>query len=365
MNSMDSTKGKIGLKELLALILLDVGTKVADDTPHTFYEDFGTAAWIGILLIGLITLIPILLLTKLIKLYKDKNLIDIILHLFGKYIGFVLLFILWIMQVFANISNSAIYTDIIGTMYFNRTPVVVIYVVLVAVAAYGAKKGVEYIGSSAWVILFWVILSLLIIFVVTFVQGEFTYIFPILGTGGWEIVKGSYNHSSLLTDFLYFGFIASNVKNSTVFNKGIWIGFSIVILSFVLALIGYVMLFDYYGVRMFDYPYHETIRYIEIGFLTNVELLFFPFWLVSSFIRFSFYLYLSALLFGALFKIKHFEYVVPALASLTILVGLMPESAVFSMNKLKIIFLNVIAPVFLLLPILLWITAKLKGDFKK
>lgn len=365
MNSMDSTKGKIGLKELVAILLLDVGTKVADDSPHTFYEVFGTAAWIGILIIGLISFIPILLATKLITLYQDKNLIDIILHLFGKYLGFFVLFLLWIMQTFANITNSSIYADIIGSMYFTRTPLVVIYLVLIAVAVYGAKKGVEYIGSSAWLMLFWVILSLLVILGVTFVQGEFYYLFPILGTGGWELVKGGYQHSSIFTDFLFIGFIASNVKNAAVFKKGIWIGFSIVILAFVLALLSYVMLFDYYGVRMFNYPYHETIRYIEIGFLTNVELLFFPFWLVAAFIRFSFYLYLGALLFGAVFKIKHFEYVVPALATLTILVGLIPESAVFSMQQLRLIFLSLITPVFLLLPCILWITAKLKGDFKK
>lgn len=36
MNSMDSTKGKIGLKELVAIIILNVGTKVADNTPTIF-----------------------------------------------------------------------------------------------------------------------------------------------------------------------------------------------------------------------------------------------------------------------------------------------------------------------------------------
>ncbi|PYF06195.1 GerAB/ArcD/ProY family transporter [Ureibacillus chungkukjangi] len=364
MNSMDSTKGKIGLKELVAIIILNVGTKVADNTPTIFYEAFGTAAWIGILIIGLISLIPILLITKLITLYQDKNLIDIILHLFGKHIGFVLLFTLCILQIFTNINNTSIYTDIIGTMYFSKTPTVVIYLLLLGVAAYGAKKGIEYIGSSAWVMLFWICLSLLVILSVVFVQGEFNQIFPILGTGGLELVKGSYQNSSILMDFLYLALIASNVKSATIYKKGIWIGFVIILLAFVLSLIGYVMLFDYYGVRMFDYPYHETIRYIEIGFLNNVELLFFPFWLISSFIRFAFYLYLGALLFGAVFKIKQFEYVVPALAVFTILAGLIPESSVFSMNDFRVIFLNLITPIFLLFPCLLWITAKLKGDFK-
>lgn len=362
---MEKAQGKIGLKEFVSIILLTIGTKLSDNTPYIFYEDIANAAWLSILIICLIWLIPIILPIKLNTLYKDKNLIEIIQHLFGKYFGFAILFICWFMQTYALFYNSVIYPDIIKTMYFNNTPLVVIALVLMLVTSFGAMKGLESIGSTAWTTLIVIKISLITVLVITFMQGESDFLFPILGEGGWELIKESYSNSSIFTEFLYIFFIASSIKSSKIFTKGLWIGFIFVTIEFALALIGYVMIFDYYGIRLLDYPYHETIRYIQLGFLTNVELLFFPFWIVASFIRLSFYLYLSALLFGALFKIKQFQYIVPILAVITVFLGLIPQSITFSIDYLREIFLQIITPFVLFLPLLLWITAKLKGEFKK
>src|SRR5690606_11631306 len=125
-----------------------------------------------------------------------------------------------------------------------------------------------------------------------------------LGNGQWELLKGSILKSSIFADFLYLGFIFPFVKSKLDFKKGIWISFSFIIIEFSLALAAYTLLFDYIGVRLMNFPYHETIRYIEAGFLENIETFFYPFWLVASFIRFTFYLYLTAIIFGSLFKIK-------------------------------------------------------------
>lgn len=362
---MEKTQGKIGIKEFVAIILLTVGTKLSDNTPNILYEDIANAAWLSIFLICLIWLIPLVLLIKLNTLYKDKNLIEIIQHLFGKYLGFAILFICWFMQTYVMFYNSVIYPDIIKTMYFNNTPLLVIALVLMAVTSFGAMKGLESIGSTAWITLIVIKISLIMVLVITFLQGEMDFIYPLLGEGGWKLIKESYNNSSIFTEFLYIFFIASSIKNTKVFTKGLWIGYIFVSIEFILALVGYVMIFDYYGIRLLDYPYHETIRYIQLGFLTNVELFFFPFWIVASFIRLSFYLYLSALLFGALFKIKQFQYIVPTLATISVFLGLIPQSITFSIDYLREIFLQIITPFVLSLPLILWITAKLKGELKK
>lgn len=361
---MDNSQGKIGLKEFLAIILLTVGTKLADNTPKTLYEELGNAAWISIILISLITLIPVLLLTKLCSLYPEKNLTDIILHLFGKYLGWLVLFICWFMQTYALFYNTAIYSDIIKTLYFNNTPYIVISILLITVSAYGAKKGIESIGSSSWISLFLIKITLLFILAFTFIQGEIDFLFPLLGEGVWVLMKESYYHSSIFTEFIFLFFIASKVKDNKVLNKGVWIALTIVTIEFAFALIGYVMLFDFYGIKIIEYPFHETIRYIQLGFLTNSELLFFPFWLVSSFIRITFYLYLSALLFGATFKIKQFEYIVPTISTIIVFAGLIPESVTYSVDQIREGFLRTITPFIIFLPIILWVTAKLKGEFK-
>jgi len=127
----------------------------------------------------------------------------------------------------------------------------------------------------------------------------------------------------------------------------------------------YVMLFDYNGVKLLNYPYHETIRLIELGFITNVESMFFPFWLIATFLRFSFLLYISAFLFGGIFKIKQFEYTIPTLGTIIVFLGLIPETPVFNFTSNREIFLNISTPIFMVFPLLLWISAKIKGDSKR
>nr|WP_106779623.1 endospore germination permease [Lysinibacillus timonensis] len=362
---MDNTNGKIGTREFFAIIVITIGTKLTDSTPTALYEKAGNAAWISVIVMCLISIIPIYFLTKVIIAYQNKHLVDIINHLLGKYIGLFVLFLLWIIETYSIIINSAVYTDIINTMYFVKTPIFIIYIVLMGVASYGAKKGLAYIGSTSWITLPWLNFALFVVIILTFSQGRTNYLFPILGNGMVEIIKESTINASIYSDFLYLGLIATTVRSTTVYKKVIWMGFIYVTFIFVLSLISYIMLFDYRSINLMNYPFHETLRYIQLGFLTNVESLFLPFWLIASFIRFTFYLYISALLFGALFKIKQFEYIVPSLAILIIFISLIPEAPVFTVFNLREQYIYITSPFFFFLPLILWVIAKLKGELNQ
>src|SRR5699024_5790131 len=104
------------------------------------------------LIIGGVSFILIFLLLNVLTRYKGRSFTEIIKHVFGKYIGHIVLLILWVTLSCAIILDTAIYTDIIQTMYFTRTPNLVIYGLLMAVCAYVAKKGLEQIGSVSWIV---------------------------------------------------------------------------------------------------------------------------------------------------------------------------------------------------------------------
>ena len=144
----------------------------------------------------------------------------------------------------------------------------------------------------------------------------------------------------------------------------------------------YIVLFDT-SVAGLGYPFHTAIRFITIGtFLSNVETLFFPIWLTATFIRFSAFLYLCALMFGHLFKIKDFEFLIPSLATLYLLIGMIPESPIdvsfIFKGKIQLIadtpfdvslvirskIVNVAGLLFASISIIVWLTAWLKGEFK-
>ncbi|MFE8697492.1 GerAB/ArcD/ProY family transporter [Cytobacillus sp. FJAT-53684] len=355
-------KGKIGVREFIAIIILCVGTKLSDDTPVFLYTHMKSAAWMAPFIIGAISCIPIYLIIKVLSAYNNKNLADIISHLFGKLFGFIILLCLWIISFTALSFDSAIYADIISMMYFPKTPMLIIYSLLLVVCAYGAKKGLEQIGSVAWSVLLWIKLSLLIVVVICFFQGQTAFLFPFFGAGKWEVVKESSLRTSIYSDFLYLGFIFPYLKSKGDFKKGNWIALSIITIELSFAIASFLMLFDFAGVRVMNFPYHETIRYISLGFLTNIETFFFPFWLLATFVRFTFYLYINSLLFGNMFKIKNFEYLIPSMAILCVFIGMIPETPTFTIFNIREQLILISTPVFIFLPCLLWIAAKIKGD---
>jgi spore germination protein KB len=360
---MEKHNGKIGIREYVAMVILAIGTKLTDDTPALLFQKLDNTAWMTPIFTGLISIIPIYLLLKVISNYPHHNLMDIFQLVLGKPIGYLIVLLLWLIGTIAIILDSAIYTDIIGTMYFTKTPTIFIYIILMTVCAYGAKKGIEQIGSVAWAIIPYIKISLFIALILTFTKGNLNYIFPVFGPGKWEVVKESSLKLSIFADILYFGFILTSISSVKDFKKGTWISLTILMIEFPLEMLAYLSLFDYESVKLLNYPFHETIRYISIGFLTNMETFFFPFWVLASFVRFSVYLYLSAVIFGWLTKIKDFHYMIPTLASLIVILGMIPETPTFTISRMEDIIYNLISPSFFFLPVLLWIITNLRGGF--
>lgn len=361
---MESSNRKIGIREYMAIAFLTVGTKLSDDTPTLLVSETLTAGWIAALLTGFISIIPVLLMIKVLSVHKGKNLYEVLIGLFGKLIGNLIAMVLLFIAFSALIIDSAIYTVIIDTMYFTTTPAIVIYGVLMLVCTFGAKKGLEQIGSVAWLLLFYIKVTLLVVLLYAWQGGRPGFIFPLWGGGKGQIIKAGVTKVSLFADFLYFGMIAPLVTSFKSFKKGTWIALAVVTIELTVAVMAYTILLDYTTLRLINYPFHEAIRNINIGFLTNVEMLFFPFWLLATFIRFSFYLYIVGMLFGSIFKIKQFGYVLPVFATLVVFIGIAPEAPTFTIFQLREELLTVVSPVYIGVPCLMWITSKIKGGME-
>ncbi|WP_096270072.1 GerAB/ArcD/ProY family transporter [Paucisalibacillus globulus] len=361
---MEQSKQLIGIKEYIAIVLLMVGTKVTDNTPTILFEYIKNAGWMAPIINGLIAIFPIYLLIKVFTIYKGKSLLEVSDHLFGKFFSFIILFIMLVVAFGAVIVDTAIYTDIIGTMYFTKTPTIIVYGILMLVCAYGATRGFEQIGSVAWTVFPYLQVSLFFALILTIGQGNTAFIFPILGDGAWEVVKESSLRLSLYADFLYLFLFYPYIKSEIVFKKGTWLALVFIIMNLSIVMVCYIFLFDYKTIMQLNYPYHELIRTISLGFIINMEAFFLPFWLIATFVRFSIYLYINAILFGHLFKIKHFEYLIPSLATLIVFLGMIPENPTFIIFDIKEKLLLMTSPLFFLLPLLMWLVAMFKGEFK-
>nr|WP_263326730.1 spore germination protein [Neobacillus sp. Marseille-Q6967] len=362
---MNSSSGSVGIREYVAILMLIVGVKLADSTPTLYFDSLKSAAWMAPLIEGIITIFPLYFLIKILSLYKNYNLHDVTMHLFGKYLGFVMSFLFWIYGSVVIAVDTRSYVDIIATIYFVKTPTISIFIVLMVVCSYSARKGIQNLGSLSWTVLFYIKITLLLALYLTLNKAHTFAIFPILGPGIPQILAESTLKTSLYGDFFFMGLIYPYLRSNKVFSKGSWIALFILTIELTISFLIFLFMFDYVPATNVTYPFHEVIRYIQIGdFLTSIDTLFFPFWIIASLVRFSVYLYLNATLLGYLFKIKKFEYLIPILASVFLILGMIPETPSFTIFKLRDPLYEIFTPVFILFPIIMWGLAKLRGDFK-
>ncbi|WLV25609.1 GerAB/ArcD/ProY family transporter [Aciduricibacillus chroicocephali] len=350
----------IGLREFVSMGAIIVGLKLTDDTPVVYYKSLANSAWMAPLISGVIVGVLIYLTMNTLDRYEGQNLIDVIYIGFGKIIGWIVVMYLFISLYLSLIIDSAIYSDLISTMYFINTPVVAIYGLIVILCSIGAMMGIGAISSLAWSIIVYLKFFLFIALVLAFGHGQTSFIYPLFGYGEWDVIKESISSISLLDEFFYFCIFATLLPTKKDFRKGMWIMLIMVTIEITLSMIAFITVFDYKSAQLLNYPWHEVIRYISLGFIKNVESLFFPFWLIGLIIRFSFYFYVTAYLLGRLFKINKFQLIVPILAVLTVFIGMIPEQPSFALPELRKSFINLLSLPTISITILLWGVVKFK-----
>ena len=95
---------------------------MTEDTPAILYSQVQNAAWMIPIISGSIFFIPFFLLLKTLSLFQGKNLFAVIQKLLGKYIGFIICLLIFVINSSAISFDSRTYANIIRTFYFTTTP---------------------------------------------------------------------------------------------------------------------------------------------------------------------------------------------------------------------------------------------------
>lgn len=353
---------KLGKREIISLILPVVGIKFADMTPTLLFDETETASWLAILVSALCFLLSFLVFLSVMKKYPDKGMVEVFYIIFGKYMGFVVGLVFFLLFLVGTAVDTRSYVNIISTLYFPKTPFLVLYFLLFLVCVFVAKKGMEGITRTSFIFLLPLKVGLLLLIILMWDRLEFSYLFPIFGRTWENIFITGFKFMPLFVEIMALAVFMTFFRDFSTYKKSSLISFAIVSFELVTFFLFYIMLYDVPLVTEITYLFHETTRNVSAGrVLANPETIFLPIWLLATFIRFSFYLYITTALFSYLFNIKKIEPLLIPFAALLIGLGMLPENPVQSEY---IIRENVIfrfgSFYFFFLPFMMWIFAKRK-----
>ncbi|WP_307338607.1 GerAB/ArcD/ProY family transporter [Metabacillus malikii] len=355
-------KDVIGFKELFSIIVIIVGTKASDMTSTLLFEHSLNAAWMVVIFSFLIILPSLLVLNQLLEKYKSKNLFEITQLLLGRKIAFVIGLAFLLYAVTKTAIDTRSYSDQLITINLPKTPMFILYILLLVVCLWGAKRGWETIGSVAFMVVPYILLALSLLYLLLFKEIQINRMFPLFGLGYPELAKASFKFTSVFSDIFLLAIMYPFVKKHKTYAKGIVSSaiFTVILMSLLLLL--YALIFDYRSLDKITYPFNEAIRFVSIGkAITNIETFFITFWLLAVFVKFTVYIYITSKIFGFVFHIEEFEHTLLPITILILILGMIPENDILNIFFIKSDIVYQFKYIFLTLPFILWIFSKFKG----
>ena len=356
-------KDQVGFKEFFSILVITTGTKATDMSAVFLFREGLNAAWMIAIGSFLLTIPSLLLLNNVLKKYQCKNILEVTQLTLGKPLAFVIALILLCFTLINTATDSRSYMTQLIAINFPNTPLFILYLCFLTLCMWGAKKGWETVGSIAWAVFPYLMITtgLLILLMISDSSASFYRIFPLFGTGKWEIAKASFRYTSLFSEQFIFAMMYPFVKNHKTYTKSLYSSLFLTVSIMVLMYLSYVWVFDYRSIAKITYPFNEATRIVSLGrSITNIETFFIAIWLVGVFVKFTVYIYVVCKIFGFLFSIKEFEHTIFPITILILVIAMIPENNEINMFVVRKYTLYYFKYLLLFLPPLLWIMAKMK-----
>ena len=184
---------KISLRQLQALLILEVFGFGVTALPRRVAEDAGQDGWISVLLATVAIIPMVMIISHITKLAGGQSFHDFACAVISKPLGIVISLIFCTRLVLMAAFNLRIFAEITRQTMLPSTPFAVIFVSMLMLAAYGAAKGIETRARMAEVLILVVLLPLIFVFGISGRDIDFTNLAPVMVAPLENIVSGGYS----------------------------------------------------------------------------------------------------------------------------------------------------------------------------
>ncbi|HDR6310720.1 TPA: GerAB/ArcD/ProY family transporter [Bacillus cereus] len=357
---MTNTQSKISLVQFTFFVIqCQIGVGILS-LPYRIHPIAKGGGWISTIIAGIAIQIIILLMWYLLKNFPDKNIFEIIHILFGnklgKLVGF--LYIFYFITIGMTVMSNA--ANIIKIWLLPATPwfaILILFTISCSFLAYNTFKVI---------VRFYVMASILIIpmaFLIALglTRAEFSYTFPLLEAGWWNIIKAAKETITAMYGFEIILIAYPYVKGNPIARlKAVSIANGFVTLFYVFTVWICFIVFSPKQIELIPEPVSYLLRSLHIGIIDRTDLIFIPIWMITVVASIASYYCAASIGIGYIFNLSHHKKAVPIVGLLSFLIALFintPEKLyVISTITDDITFIFIIA-----LPALFLIYALLKN----
>ncbi len=334
---------KFGKWEAVALLINSICTKIFLNYARVSVENAGTAGWILSIYISLVTLIVFTLLIRLYKRFEGKDILEVAEMGGGKILKILTGLIIAGVLFYLTVITIREFSEDMKVISLPTSPLSYVMIFFIVGVIIGSFLGLESIVRYHAILVPVIATAYILILIGAIKLMDISNVYPILGTGAYDIFgKGFFRVSvfgELLLLFLIIPYIGSYKNAKRIGYTAI--GFSSVF--FILGSLAYILSFPYPSNMEPFLPMYQLARLITYGrFFQRIESIFVFIWATAALMNLTVNFYFMVYVLSRIFDMKYIRPLIMPCAILVFSTAFVPQSLISVLNIETNIFNKII-----------------------
>ncbi|MFT8361610.1 MAG: endospore germination permease [Sporolactobacillus sp.] len=284
----------ISVSQLYLFLYIGIVVTGILSLPHPMYIRAHQNMWLSLIIGSLVGYPLIWTAAYFNRIYPQKNLPDIIIDVFGHWIGTILLICYSVILCFQSLFVIKEYQIYLALGFYQFTPPAVLIGLPMIATLYACHKGIESIGRVTQIIFPILLLFSITVLTLSLPDIDWKAILPVLEQGIAPPLRASFIPIAWFSEFTWTFFCLNHLSKGQE-KKILKIGNGFVALTTLTLLFFFI---DDLGILgplngVIIYPTHIVERYIQIGFfIERVSSLFMSIWVLGMFVKIVFLIYI-------------------------------------------------------------------------
>jgi len=353
---------KISSKQLISLLVLDFFSTASLTLPKYAAKYGKEDAWIVVIGATVIACIYAILISRVASMFPKETFTRYTEKITNRLISVLLSGMFLIKFIIGAALELRVFGELVKQSMLHNTPIEIIMILMLLIAAYIARKGYEARGRIGGFLVFVAFIPLFIILAFATENVELSNLMPMFVGDPFEIGKGIY--------MLSFGFAGIELMFIATYyldkpEKAMRATLKSVLIVGVLNLAVTIITIGTYGVESttkYIWPLFSIMSVVKVPFLLidRQDALMMSFWIITVFSLMSAYVFFSSLLVKEIFRFKEQNFTVLPLLPFIYFIALIPDNVVQTYDYINKINIYISPVTLVILPILLMIIAKIR-----
>lgn len=329
---MFTHNGRVSVRQVEIFLILQMLNTTILFLPKIAGDYVERNGYILPLLASILGVIYVFCIEGITKRFPKDTLVEFLPKIVPDFVAYIIIILFAVKILIITSLEARMLGEMISQVLLPKTPIQVIILVMLLSVAYLVKSGVEAIGRMGEVLIYFIAVSLVLVFLLVVPHGEYMQLMPFFQTNLRGIGVGTFVVSLIFMPLEIMLMLAGLMKETDKVRRAMLVPVIIVgIASAIIVLLTYVGV-GFNETQRQVWPVLTLMQSMSLSgtMVENQEILMMTGWTFSIFIYLSSGVYFTSLIGSRSFKYKRENIFVLPLIPIAYFIAMIPENLVMA-----------------------------------